>query len=118
MVAMDIDEKKSGEETAKPAKEEIASEKPVSVKAALASTVAMLESAVKQRDVRLIASRLLRQTAVIRGQLTPSVLVQFFNSKFGPDASASKAFLTEQLQVCPLKTASCISAQFKLHTHT
>ena len=114
---MDIDEKKPAEEVAKPAKEEIAREKPVSVKDSLASIVAMLESAVKQRDIRLIASRLLRQTAVIRGQLTPSVLVQFFNLHFGPDAAASKTLLTEQLQVSASKPLMHTLARVKQFLH-
>ena len=98
MVAMDVDEVNKTVEEKPASKEEIANGKP-SVNASLASIVAMLESAVKQRDVRLIASRLLRLTAVIRSSLTPSLLAQFLQSNLGQDAASSKAFLIEQLQV-------------------
>lgn len=95
MVAMDVDEAKKPAAEKPAVKEEIAP----SVNASLSSIVTMLESAVKQRDVRLIASRLLRLTAMIRSSLTPSVLTQFLHSYLGQDTAGSREFLIEHLQV-------------------
>ena len=73
--------------------------KKVTIQSLLKAIVSLLESTVKTKDTRLLAGRLHRQTAAIRSQLTSEILSQFISTYLaGPEATASKAFLLEQVR--------------------
>lgn len=93
---------KTDDKDAKPAegssKEEKKEEPPPTVQELLKAIVSLIESSVKAKDTRMLAGRLLRQTATIRKMLSSAVLHEFV-SKYLVDAesSTSKAFLLSQL---------------------
>ena len=73
--------------------------KQITVQSSLKGIVSLLESTVKTKDTRLLAGRLHRQTAAIRSQLTNEILSEFISTYLsGPEATASKVFLMEQVR--------------------
>ncbi|GAX76172.1 hypothetical protein CEUSTIGMA_g3616.t1 [Chlamydomonas eustigma] len=61
---------------------------------AVTAIVALIESAVKNKDARLLAGRLNRLISAVRAQLTPQILSQFFASSLkGEEANSTRSFL-------------------------
>ncbi len=104
------DPMKTDDKDAKPAegssKEEKKEEPPPTVQELLKAIVSLIESSVKAKDTRMLAGRLLRQTATIRKMLSSAVLHEFI-SKYLVDAesSTSKAFLLSQLDKVTARAA-------------
>ncbi|KXZ51995.1 hypothetical protein GPECTOR_10g1017 [Gonium pectorale] len=65
----------------------------VTVEEKLKAVVALVEKSVKTKDTRLLIGRLLRQTASVRKQLTPSIVKAFLQRTLPTDLE-SRAFLS------------------------
>lgn len=76
--------------------EEPASTAP-SVSEQLAANVKLIEKAVRQKDTRLMFSKVLRQTQALRRQLTPGIAQAFLRSVL-PEGSPSLPLLLQQVK--------------------
>ena len=76
---------------------------PPTAREALQGIVTLLEKSVRLKDTRLLMGRLLRQTAVLRKQLTADALRNFINTNL-TESSAARSFLHEQVPT----TAVCL----------
>ena len=65
----------------------------------LAANLAVLEKAVSLKETRMISGRLLRQTALIRHQLTPQILSDFVTKALPEDATMGPLLLKQLKQV-------------------
>ncbi len=65
----------------------------------LAVNLAVLEKAVSLKETRMISGRLLRQTALIRHQLTPQILSDFVTKALPEDATMGPLLLKQLKQV-------------------
>jgi hypothetical protein len=74
---------------------------PPSVQEQLAGSVKLIEKAVRQKDTRLLFSKVLRQAQAVRRQLTPHDLAVFARSVL-PEGSSSLALLLDNLALVSL----------------
>ena len=81
-------------------KEEPAGPVPVSVEAQLETCLKLLDRAVRAKDTRLIAGRLLRQIATLRSNLTAEILFAFVEQTLPQSFSARETLLNVLHQVC------------------
>ena len=71
----------------------------------LAANIAVLEKAVSLKETRMISGRLLRQTALIRHQLTPQILSDFVTKALPEDATMGPLLLKQLKQVKSVEQA-------------
>ncbi len=71
----------------------------------LAVNLAVLEKAVSLKETRMISGRLLRQTALIRHQLTPQILSDFVTKALPEDATMGPLLLKQLKQVQTVEQA-------------
>ncbi|KAK9786301.1 hypothetical protein WJX73_008975 [Symbiochloris irregularis] len=100
-VAMEVD---APTQNGNAAKEEPAGPAPVSVEAQLESCLKLLDRAVRAKDTRLIAGRLLRQIATLRSNLTAEVLFAFIEQTLPQSFSARETLLNVLHQAAQVTT--------------
>ncbi len=75
----------------------------------LAANLAVLEKAVSLKETRMISGRLLRQTALIRHQLTPQILSDFVTKALPEGATMGPILLKQLKQVCGTKSVGMLT---------